>query len=139
MSDLDRLAELNQKLAELSIDSEMFRQIINVLPDGLIVIDDAGEIHLVNQQMELLFGYPRSMLIGESIDILLTSETALVHSRHLEKFFAYPTARPMNLAKVLPARHRSGRLITVQISIGPLISETGVKGLALIRRVADAN
>lgn len=137
MSDnLERLAELNKKLSEqIVIDPEMFAQIIDALPDGLLVINESGKIQHVNQQIELLFGYPRSMLIAEPIHMLLPTDLAETHAKHLSSFFDHPMARPMNMAKALPGRHRSGRTITVQISIGPLVSSQGILGLALVRRV----
>lgn len=137
MSDLDRLAELNKKLSEIVIDSEMFSQIIEALPNGLIIIDEEGTIHHINNQITLMFGYPRSLLISKSINVLLSPELGDTHTKHLTKFFSNPTARPMNLSKTLSGMHRSGRTVNVQISIGPLISEQGILGLGLVRRVSD--
>lgn len=133
---LEQLADITRKLADTSIDPSMFGQIIDSLPDGLIVINETGKIFLVNVQVELTFGYHRSKMIGESIHKLLDPSLAVTHAGHLQRFFESPSARPMNLAKHLPGRHASGRTITVQISIGPLISEAGVFGLAIVRRVA---
>jgi PAS domain S-box-containing protein len=135
---LQRLEEINRKLTDqVVVDPEMFAQILDALPDGLIVINDMGVIQHVNQQVELLFGYPRSRLIGEPVHMLLPPELAGVHSQHIAQFFTHPSVRPMNLAKALSGQHRSGRTITVQISIGPVISTQGVLALALIRRVVD--
>lgn len=100
------------------------------------MIHESGRIHLVNVQIELTFGYHRSKLIGEPVHLLLDPAMSEVHAKHLQRFFENPSARPMNLAQHLPGRHASGRKITVQISIGPLISEAGVYGLAIVRRVA---
>lgn len=132
---LEQLATLNRKLADVEVDLTMWPQIIDSLPDGLIVIREDGTIHLVNVQIELMFGRHRTKLVGEPVHVLLPPELAGTHAKHLEQFFASPSARPMNLAKHLPGRHASGRVITVQISIGPLISEAGVFGLAIVRRV----
>ncbi len=137
MNDLDRLAELNKKLSEIIIDSEMFAQIIDALPDGLLVIGEDGTIHHVNHQITLIFGYPRSFLISKPVHILLAPELGELHAKHIAKFFTNPTARPMNLSKTLPGLHRSGRVVEVQVSIGPLISEQGILGLGLVRRSPD--
>jgi PAS domain S-box-containing protein len=135
---LARLEELNEKLSEqLVVDPAMFAQILDSLPDGLLVINESGVIQHVNQQIELLFGYARSILIGQPVHILLPPNLREVHAKHLVKFFMQPSVRPMNLARALPGLHRSGRSITVQISIGPVVSSQGVLGLALVRRVVD--
>jgi PAS domain S-box-containing protein len=135
LTQLDHLADLNRKIAGVEVDPSMFGQIIDSLPDGLIVINRRGMIHLVNVQIELTFGYHRSQLIGEPVHKLLDPSLGTVHAQHLQSFFRSPSARPMNLAKHLSGRHADGDRITVQISIGPLISEAGVFGLAIVRRV----
>jgi PAS domain S-box-containing protein len=136
---LQRLEEVNAILDHQPVvDPEMFAQILDALPDGLLVISEQGSIRHVNQQIELLFGYPRSMLVGQSVHMLLPPELAEAHAGHIARFFSHPTVRPMNMAKALPGRHRSGRTITVQISLGPVVSTQGVLGLALVRRVLDA-
>lgn len=134
---MERIADLNRRLSDVAIDPSMWPQICDSLPDGLIVINETGRIHMVNVQIELMFGYHRSKLVGAQVHMLLAPELSPTHAGHLERFFASPSARPMNLAKHLPGRHASGRTITVQISIGPLISEAGVFGLAIVRRVAS--
>lgn len=133
---LKRLEEVNAQLDGAPvIDPVMFAQILDALPDGLIVINEKGVIRHVNQQIELLFGYPRSMLIGQSVHILLPEELASIHTQHISRYFSHPSVRPMNMAQTLSGRHRTGRTINVQISLGPVISEQGVLALALVRRV----
>lgn len=135
---LQRLEEVTARLQDRTvIDPEMFAQIIDALPDGLLVIDDAGVIQLVNQQVELLFGFPRSMLVGNPVHMLLPTELREAHVNHIRKFFSHPMVRPMNMAQTLSGLHRNGTKIAVQISLGPLVSVQGVLALALVRRVGS--
>ena len=137
---LQRLEEINARLTEaLVVDPAMFAQILDALPDGLLVINEAGVIQHVNQQIELLFGYARSTLIGEPIHMLLPANLREAHAQHISHFFVHPSVRPMNLARALPGLHRSGRTISVQVSIGPVVSSQGVLGLALVRLVVDGD
>lgn len=137
MSDtLQRLEALNAKLAErIVIDPAMLEQIVDSLPDGLLMIDENGVIQLCNKQVELLFGYARSALIGQSVHILLPEDLQGRHAGHIAKYFANPTVRPMHLAQSLAGRHRTGRTIHVQIILGPVVSPQGVLALAVVRRV----
>ncbi len=135
---LERLTKITDQLTEqIVVDPDMFAQILDALPDGLLVINEAGIIQHVNQQIELLFGYPRSRLIGEPVHMLIPPNLATVHAGHIARFFEHPSVRPMNLAKALAGQHRNGRTITVQVSIGPVVSAQGILGLALVRRVVD--
>lgn len=138
---LQRLEEVSAVLDDMPvIDPRLFAQILDSLPDGLIVINDEGFIRHVNQQIELMFGYPRSLLIGQPVHMLLPQDLREKHAHHISQYFQRPSARPMAFAQTLPGLHRSGRTIDIQISLGPVISEQGVLALALVRRVhADAS
>lgn len=138
---LERLEKVNERLTgqELIADPVMFGHILDSLPDGLIVVNDDGNMLLVNQQIELLFGYHRDALIRKPVHMLLDPKLSGAHAKHITDFFSKPSVRPMNMAKALSGRHRNGRIITVQISLGPVISSQGVLALALVRRVERAN
>ena len=46
--------------------AEQFRLAIEAAPAGMITVDRAGAIVLVNAQVERLFGYDRSELLGQA-------------------------------------------------------------------------
>src|SRR5688572_13280631 len=50
---------------------ELFRALIEAMPDAIVVVDDTSAIVLVNVQTERLFGYTREELLGNRIDILV--------------------------------------------------------------------
>lgn len=133
---LERLKELNEKLTErVVVDPEMLGQLVDSLPDGLLVINEQGLIQLCNEQIELMFGYPRSLLLGQPIHMLLPESFRERHEQHIARYFANPTIRPMHLAQTLAGQHRTGRTVHVQIILGPLVSTQGVLALAVVRRV----
>jgi protein-histidine pros-kinase len=136
---IKRLGEINEKLTDrIVIDPVMFEQIVDSLPDGLLVIDESGTIQLCNEQIELLFGYPRAALIGQPVHMLLPEDLRERHAGHIARYFANPTVRPMNLAQTLIGKHRNGRTVHVQIILGPVVSTQGILALAVVRRVANA-
>jgi protein-histidine pros-kinase len=133
---LKRLEEINEKMTEqVVIDPAMFAQLVDSLPDGLLVINEAGIIQLCNAQIELLFGWPRASLIGQPVHMLLPESLREKHAQHIQRYFENPSVRPMHLAQTLAGKHRSGRTINVQIILGPVVSTSGVLALAVVRRV----
>lgn len=130
---IERLSELSVKLE----DPSLFQSIIDNLPDALLVVGDHGLIKLVNFQTELMFGYPRKLLIGETLATLLPERTREIHAKHFENYFLNPYPRPMNLGRHLSALRKDGREITVQIALSSVINHIGVLALAAIRRVGD--
>jgi protein-histidine pros-kinase len=59
----------------------------------MVVVDSDGQIRLVNVQTERLFGYARSELVGQPLEILIPERFRQGHWSHLTRFFANPGAR----------------------------------------------
>jgi PAS domain S-box-containing protein len=113
---------------------ELQRAIIERLPDAKVVIDEAGRVVMVNPQTELLFGYPRSQLIGQPVEMLLPERLRERHVQHRAHYAEEPRTRPMGIGLNLVGRQKSGREIPVEISLAPIVISSGVYTIAVIRR-----
>ena len=58
-----------EKEAELQLarSEDKYRGLLEAAPDAMVVVDEAGEIVLLNVQAEKQFGYPRDELIGRKV------------------------------------------------------------------------
>lgn len=100
---------------------DIFRNLFELAPDGLLVMAASGEIVLVNAQIELLFGYDRRELLGMLVEKLLPEDTVTRHRAHRQAYLKRLHVRPMGTGiGNLYGRHRSGRLFPVKISLSPL-------------------
>jgi PAS domain-containing protein len=73
-----------------------FLTLLDVSPDALVMVDSAGRIALVNSQVEALFGYPRSELVGKQLEVLLPERFHAAHALHRERYAASPRTRPLD-------------------------------------------
>ena len=69
--------------------------IIDPIPTAIVVSDGHGKVVLVNSQLAVQFGYGRSELLGESIEILIPYRFRGGHPAHRVRFLRDPRARPM--------------------------------------------
>ena len=60
----------------------VFRALIDAAPDGIVIINQEGRIVLVNLQTERLFGYERSALLNQPIEILVPERLRGKHRFH---------------------------------------------------------
>jgi PAS domain S-box-containing protein len=115
--------------------SHRLRELIEAAPDGIIQLDGAGRIVVLNAVIEKIFGYTREELLGQSVDMLLPEQLRGTHAGHRARFEENPAVRPMGM--VLRGRRKDGSLVPVEISLSPVRSEEGFRATAVIRDVTD--
>jgi PAS domain S-box-containing protein len=116
------------------VDAALVRELLESTPDALVVVDGAGRIVLVNGQAERLFGYSRSELMGEQVEILVPSALRDEHRRHRDRFVADPKPRPIVCVE---GQRKDGSHFAMDISLSPLRTETGTVVASLIRDVTE--
>jgi PAS domain S-box-containing protein len=63
--------KLQKAHAEVRAAGERSRQIVESVPNGIVVVDQFGAITLVNAPAEKMFGFERGELIGQPVEMLL--------------------------------------------------------------------
>ena len=124
--------------AVIDIEPDDFKQIIDNLPSALMIVDEKGKILLVNHQLELLFGYTRTVLLGKKFDMLIPDTYRDKHGKHFAGYMQFPSVRPMNPTNHFSGRRRDGTEVPLQISLGPIVSTRGIWAMAVIRPRTDA-
>lgn len=93
---------------------------VEASPSGIIMVNDCGEIVLVNLQIEKLFGYARDQLMGKQIELLVPDPFKKIHPKQRESFFASPSTRSMGAGRDLYGLKADKSLIPVEIGLNPL-------------------
>ena len=111
--------------------------LLETLPDAVVAVDEAGIIVHANSQVQELFDYDRSELIGQSIELLVPERYRRQHHRHREGFAQAPKTRRMGADLDLYGRRRNGSEFPVEISLSPVSSEKGTLVLSAIRDMSE--
>lgn len=114
-----------------------YKAVFDSAPDGVIITDNTGKILLANNQIEKLFGYKTSELIGKEIEILIPKRYHKNHSTLRQEYSSNPNPRAMGNARELWAKRKDESEFVVEISLSPikLIDQTLIS--AAIRDVTD--
>lgn len=121
-------------LVALGLSSPMALEgFLEAAPDAIVVVDEPGNIAIVNRLAERLFGYSRQELLGMQIEGLVPHRFRQQHSGYRKNYFHEPHTRPMGEGRELSGRRKDGSEFPVEISLSPLNTETGTLVISIIR------
>jgi diguanylate cyclase (GGDEF)-like protein/PAS domain S-box-containing protein len=90
------------------------------MPDAVVVADRDGRIVYVNKKTASLTGYRRAELIGRKVEVLVPSGLRAAHVQHRRDFNSRGLARLMGtLDADFRLRRKDGTSLPVEISLGP--------------------
>ncbi len=116
---------------------EALLRFLDAAPDASVMIDARGTIVFANAQAERFFGWQRSELLGQQIEILVPESARAGHVGQRERYAASPRPRPMGAGLELNARTRDGREVPVEISLSPIDTPAGTFFTAAVRDITE--
>jgi PAS domain S-box-containing protein len=116
-TDITSRKEAEDRLRETE---RYFRSVLELAPDGLMVVDAKGVIQLANARCEQLFGFTRERLIGQPIEMLVPPDVRPGHAALRESFQRSPAAREMGPDRELRGLRQDGSEFPLEIGLSPM-------------------
>ncbi len=138
MTDLLReIDDLSKGEARLGRSEERFRGLVEAAPDAIIVVNREGEIVLVNEKTELMFGYQRNDLLGKHVEVLVPERLQMTHIEHRMEYRSDPRTRRLGTIRGLLGRRMKGEDFPVDISLSTVQAEEGTLVMAFVRDMSE--
>ena len=129
--------DLQRAEAALRESEEKFRSLLESAAEGIVVVDNTGSIELVNAEIELMFGYSRNELLGQSIEILLPEELRSLHTKHRNDYLAHPHIRPMGRNLDLVGRRKDRSQFPVEIGLSFIETQAGMLTMGFVMDITE--
>jgi PAS domain S-box-containing protein len=97
--------------------AERLRAILETAPDGIITIDERGNIEAFNPASETIFGYPAAEVIGKNVSVLMASPHRERHDGCIEKYKHTGHAKIIGSGRETFARKKDGTLFPIDLSV----------------------
>jgi PAS domain S-box-containing protein len=119
------------------INKKRFVGLLETAPDAIVVVDNHGEMVLVNAQAERTFGYSREELLGHPIQMLFPMDSNEGGPADPINFLGDLGDRPRASGVELTGLRRGGHQFPVEVSLSPLETEEGTLVSSAIRDISD--
>jgi PAS domain S-box-containing protein len=114
---------------------ERYRGLLEAAPDAMVVVDQGGEIVLLNVQAEKQFGYRRDELVGQKVKNIIPEGFAERLIADGTRTAADALAQQIGTGIELAGRRKDGSEFPIEIMLSPLESPDGILVTAAIRDI----
>lgn len=131
------LLGISEDITERKLSEEMFRLLVESSPFAIVMADQESRIKLANSRTEKMFGFNRSELMGELVEILMPDYYQTRHVESRNQYFKNPQTRRMGEGRELVAIHKDGNEFPVEIGLTPIHTNDGPMVLASIVDITE--
>ncbi|QSI77175.1 ATP-binding response regulator [Niveibacterium microcysteis] len=118
---------LRRKTAEVR-----FRQVVELMPSALLIVDQQRRIRFANGMVQALLGYAPAALVGELVDVLIPQDQVVQHRERVTEYFGAARPRRMAQGRALEALRRDGSTFPCEIGLSPIPGDDGTSVLVSI-------
>jgi len=131
--DINMRKDVEKHLAQME---GRYRGLLEAAPDAMAVVNQGGEIVLLNLQAEKQFGYQRDELVGQKVKNIIPEGFAERLIADGTRTAAKALAQQIGTGIELYGRRKDGSDFPIEIMLSPLESAEGILVTAAIRNIS---
>ena len=124
--DFGRLAEsVNVVLDRLQSTSEqseshsaLHEAVLQTVVDGVVTIDQAGNILTYNTACESIFGYRTEEVIGQPVTMLMPRHFAIEHDDYINNYIETGKKKIIGIGREVEGKRKSGEVFPLDLAVG---------------------
>ncbi len=127
---------ITRDLTQSAGSEAKYRGLLEAAPDAMVVVNQGGEIVLLNVQAEKQFGYHRDELVGQQVKNIIPEGFAERLVADGTRTAAEALAQQIGTGIELNGRRKDGSVFPIEIMLSPLESAEGILVTAAIRDIS---
>jgi PAS domain S-box-containing protein len=125
-----------EEIKHLAQMEARYRGLMEAAPDGMVVVNQGGEIVLLNARAESQFGYRRDELLGQKVTNIIPEGFAERLIADGTRTAAEALAQQIGTGIELNGRRKDGTEFPIEIMLSPLENDEGILVTAAIRDIS---
>jgi len=129
-------SKITRDLSEAKDSEAKYRGLMEAAPDAMVVVNQAGDIVLLNVQAEKKFGYRRDELLGQKVKNIIPEGFAERLAADGLRSADVALAQQIGTGIELSGRRKDGSAFPLELMLSPLESAEGILVTAAIRDIS---
>jgi len=122
---------------QLRDSEDRTRAIVNTVIDGIVTIDQRGNIETFNPAAERVFGYAADEVVGQNVKCLMPEPYHSEHDGYLKNFHDSREAKVIGIGREVVGQRKDGSTFPMELAVGDM-EVGGVKMFTgIVRDISD--
>lgn len=116
-----------------AVSEARLASVFDTAADGIVVINDRGQVLAFNKACESLFGYEASDLLGRDVKRIMPENYASAHPEYLQNYLNTGERKIIGIGREVQARHKDGTVFPIELSVGEAATPFGRQFIGILR------
>lgn len=127
--------QVRARTHDLTLSEARTRAILRTMQDGMVHIDEQGNILLVNEACCMMFGYEEEELVGQNVSLLMADPHRSLHSQYIKRYLDSRDGRIIGNRREVEGQRKDGQLFPMDLMVSEMVEDSGSTFIAVLRDI----
>lgn len=134
--DFEILQARIQSMQRISTIQDSLFGVLNNVFEGILTIDQRGNIQSYNRAAETIFGYAPHEVMGQNVKMLMPTPYAEEHDGYLERYLREGTPRVIGIGRKVRGQRKNGDVFPMRLAVTEIRQSNGSLFIGLVSDIS---